>query len=291
VARDRFKKLNDLFIKGRHVDLPDGSHLWVQVLNTYERDDCISAAQVARSRLILALKNKGEESTKVMAHIAEVGYEEIARDLAEVKTEDSYFKSANQIRDDPDWKERMEILDKTEVEDIDKLVDEEKELLSTIQQEFMAELDKRRDEERELARHEFQMMTDEELEEAFLDAWLDKKGSLAGQLEYQRHEVAFAARYCDEEGEVEPDVCKARGERVFDEVEQVRHAPQDLIDSIRTIVQELSMGERDPKDLASTLDSSASLPMPNEPAESTASTSSETPPSPPGTSSQPSLTH
>lgn len=289
MARERWKKLNDLFIRGEHVDLPDGSHLWVQVLNTYERDDAVNAAQVARSRLIMALRDKGDERTKVMAHIAEVGYDEIARELADVKVEDSYFRSANQVRDDPEWKERIEILDKTNDGD-PNLSQEERDLIDKLQVEFMEELERRRAEELELAQHEYQMMEDTELEEAYLEVWLDKRAGMAAAKVHTQHEVAFAARYCDEEGEVEKNRCSSVGPRIFEDPDEVRNIPEELQNIIRAALVRLTMSERDPKVSGSLPASSASSPTPSAPAESTPSTSTATPPTAPGTSSPQSAT-
>lgn len=289
MARERLKKLHDLFVRGEHVKLPDGSYLWVQVLNNYERDDCLSAAQVARSRMVMALREKGDEGIKVMGHIGEVGYPAIVQELADVKIEDSLFRAANAVRDDPDWKERMEILDKTE--DEESLSDEERDLITKLQLEFMAELDRRREEERELAVEEYQSMSDEELEEEYLKAWLDKKGGAAAQRIHGLWEVVYATRYCDEVGDnVDPHRCTSAGERVFESVEDVRHLPEELQQLIRGSLVRLAMSERDPKGLGNRPASSDSSASPNEPEVSMPSMSTETQPTPPGTSSRQSAT-
>lgn len=288
--RERFKKLTDLFVQGTHVELPDGSYLWVKVLNTYERDECLSMAQVARSRLIMALKEKGEERLKVEGHMAEVGMDAIAHELADVKVEDIWLRLANQVRDDPEWAERVRILDETDTSvDEATLSVEERELIAKLQDEFASELDRRRGEERELALSDYQSMDDEQLEKAYLEAWLDKRGSSAGSREFGLAEIALSTFFSDAT-EADLDGDHGTGERVFETTGEVRHAPSELQDRIRAAIAELNMSERDPKDSGSRPASSDSSPTPNEPAGSTPSTSSVPPQPAPGTSSQPSPT-
>lgn len=277
-ARARFKKLTDLYVRDKRIELPDGSTIRVRPLNSFERDECLDAAQVARARIVMALKEAGTERLKVEARILEVGEDEIIRELADVKAEDALSKILDAIRDDPDWAERIEILERSDLDDAaHEPTREEIELLGRINSEYFEEMNRRRDEERELQLQLHQQMTDEQLRDAYEEAWLDKRGRKVANDEYLLTEIQLSTYYPD-------------GERVFDSKAEIRELPSELFDAIATAIQELQMAPRDPKDSASDQSSSDSSPQPSEAEASDSSGSAATPTRPRGTSRQLSTT-
>lgn len=277
-ARARFKRLTDLYVRDKRVELPDGSEIRVRPLNAFERDECLDAAQIARARVVMALKEAGSERLKVEARILEVGEEEIIRELADVKAEDALAKILDAIRDDPDWRERIEILERTDLEDTaHEPSREEIELLGRINNEYFEEMNRRRDDERDLQLSLHEQMTPDQLRDSYEEAWLDKRGRKVANDEYLLTEIQLSTYYPD-------------GERVFDTKAEIKELPGELFDAIAQALQELQMAPRDPKDSASDQSSSEPSPQPNEAVASGNSGSTATPTKPRGTSPQLSTT-
>jgi hypothetical protein len=284
----RFRRVTDLFVRGKTIDLPDGSHLWVQVINAYERDECLSDAQTARARLILALKEKGDERTKVQARLADYGRPIMEADLARARASAKIPQVLAELRDDPEWKERMDIVLRTDFDEASKpATSEEIALLADIQQQVLAEMNTREQEETEYLTRKFARMSDEEFLEDWVHEWIERRGTELATGEYQLTEIWYATRYCeaqtDELGNLSHARCNGHRDRVFPTKSDARAAPNELQELIRIALSELNMAGSDPKDLASPPSSSASPPQPSAEAASTPSTSTVTPPPPPGT--------
>ncbi len=163
----RFKKLSDLYVKKLRVDLPEGTDIYVRAINSFERDECLDAAQIARSRLVMALKDSGEERLKVEARFEELGEQAIRDELAEVTTDDKTNSLINAIRDDPDWAERLAILERSDFSDSAHEPEQaEKDLIDKPNQEVFDELDRRHAEELELQHVLFNQLGPNELREA-----------------------------------------------------------------------------------------------------------------------------
>lgn len=283
----RFKRLTDLFVQGKTVKLPDGTYLWVQAINAYERDECISDAQTARSRLVMALRERGDEHVKIEARMAERGRDAMVVDLATAKVEGKYADIVADIEADPDWKERVEMLRRKDDAISTPLSTEESELLQKVSDDWYAEISSRVEAEQAHLVEHYTRVDDQDLLHDYLEAWLDRRGSDVATAEYALTELWYATRYCeatvDADGTVSHARCGGHPERVFESKTEARAMPDGLRELLVQALAELTWAARDPKDSASPQSSSDSSPTPNEPAESTPSTSTETPDAPPGT--------
>lgn len=284
----RFRRLTELFVRGKAVPLPDGTYLWVQVINAYERDECLSDAQVSRSRMILALKKDGEERIKVKARLAELGHEAMGAQLARSRSEGKMSDFADQMRADPDWKERMDILMRTDFETAAKPPTiEETALIATINDEVLSELIKRENDERAFLERRYERMSEEDLIDEWAEEWMERKGATLSAQDYRLTELWYATRYCEavttDTDELDHSLCNGHSEKVFETKQDARSAPSELSELLRAALDELNMAGRDPKDSDSPTNSSASSPTPSAPEESTPSTSTETPATVPGT--------
>lgn len=290
MPKQRYRRLTDLFTVGRVVPMPDGSNLWVQAINTFERDEAISDAQVARARIILALKQNGAERIKVDGRLAELGNAVLADELARSKSERKASDYADEMRVDPEWKERMEIVLRSDWEEAAKPPEpEELALLTRLNQEVIAEFAHRQEEEFNFLTNRYLAMTDEELLDEWVEEWLDRRGSELATAEFRLTEMWYATRYCDakvdpDSGEADHEPCEGHGDRVFESKADARSAPEELQQLIRSALDELNLSGRDPKGSDSPPNSSGSSPTPSEPGEFTPSTSAATPEPPPGTS-------
>lgn len=283
----RFRRLTDLFVTGKAVRLPDGSHLWVQAINAYERDECVSDAQVARARLVLALRENGSERAKIEARMAERGRDAMVIDLAAAKTEAKYGDVVADIEADPDWRERVEIMRRHDpAQAAAPMTEEEEALVRKINDDWFAEIARRIDDEQSYQVRHYTRVDDEELLADYLDAWLERRGSDVAAAEYSLTEMWYASRYCEateDDGALDHSRCEGHPTRVFDTKGDARSAPDPLRDLLMSALTELAMAGRDPKGSDSPASSSDSSPTPSERAASTPSTSGETPDAVPGT--------
>lgn len=291
----RFRRLTDLFVEGRPVALPDGTYLWVQAVNAFERDECVNDAHVARSRLVLALRNNGDERVKVEARLIERGRDALISELAGVKTDEKYPNIISELEDDPEWSERVEILRRTDVDESAKPeTDDEKKLLETIWADYYAEIGRRLEAERDWLVNKYSRVDDVELLDAYVEAWLERRGRERANAEFSLSEMWYSTRYCeataDADGNLDHSRCDGHRERVFATKNDARSAPDALQELIGAEINKLAMPVRDPKDSGSPASSSEPSPLPSEAAESTPSTSTPTPSAAPGTSVPPSPT-
>jgi hypothetical protein len=291
----RFRRLTDLFVQGREVPLPDGTYLWVQAINAYERDECLSDAQVARARLILALKENGNERIKIEGRLVERGREAMEQDVVTARVDDKYSEILAALEDDPEWTERLAILRRSDFSQSAKPADPAEILLvEKILAEWTAHLNEAVENERAWQASNYSRMSDEELLDDYMELWLDRRGSDVATAEYALTELWYATRYCEAtanpDGVLDHNRCEGHPERVFATKADARAIPDALHALITKELAALSMEGRDPKGSDNPTSSSGSSPTPSEAEGSTPSTSGETPPPPPGISPEPSVT-
>jgi hypothetical protein len=286
--KQRYRRLTELFVQGTAVKMPDDTHLWVQTINSFEREECLSDAQVARARLIMALKAQGDERVKVEGRLTEVGRDAFVADLAEARASAKGSDIAEEMRDDPEWKDRMLVVLRTDWDQASSPpTEEETQVMEQIQAEIVNEMYRREGEEREFLERKLHRLSDDELIDEWVEEWIERRGTaLAGQ-EYRLTELWYATRFCEaapgEDGALDHTRCDGHRERVFESKQDARSAPTALQDLLRNALDDVNLAGRDPKDLANPENSSDSSPTPNEPGESTPSTSTETPAKAPGT--------
>ncbi len=283
---NRFRRMTDLFTVGTAIPLDDGSYLWVQVLNSYQLDECRSDAQVARARVVMAMRGHGDEKLKVEARFYENGRDKLIEDLAEHRSGMRVGDFVDDMREDPDWKERMDILTRSDPDDTAKpLSPEEQQLLSDINVEVIKELGKREHDERDYLIEKLGRLTDEELIEEWTDEYLDRHGTDVAGAEFKLTETYYAARYCGAtmvDDILDHSACNGHREQLFASRNDVRDAPDGLFAIVQGALNDMNLVGRDPKDSASAGSSSDSSPTPSAAEESTPSTSTATPSSPPG---------
>jgi hypothetical protein len=261
--RDRLRRVTDLFVDGTVVELPDGSYLWAQALNPYERDECVSDAQVARARLVMAMREAGTERLKVEARLDEVGRQTCVTELAGVKADEKYQSFIAEVQDDPEWTERMDIIRRTDFNNAAKPpTDEEVTLIAKIEKEFFAEVRARADAERDYQIKSLERLSDEDFLSEYAEAWMEKRGAALGQAEFSLTELWLCIRLCEAtknaDGDYDHSACGTHEYRLFDSKADARTAPAGLQDKLTVALRELQMGTRDPKDLGSPRSSSGS---------------------------------
>lgn len=274
--RSRFRRLTDLFVEGKALTMPDGTYIWVQVLNAFQRDECLSDAQVAKARLVMALKEQGDEALKVRARYLEKGAATLVKDLAASKASAKVPEYLDELRDDPEWKERMNIVLRSDADDVATPLEEaEVLLLSKINAEVLSELQRRETTEYDFLTRKYSQLPDDELIEVWVENWLDKRGGDVANAEFKLTEMTYAARLCDavttEDGTLDHEACDGHSQPLFASRAEARECPTPLALLIQSALAEVNLVGRDPKDSDSRQSSSASPPTPSEAEASTAS--------------------
>jgi hypothetical protein len=268
----RLRRVTDLFVRGREVALPDGSWLYIRVLNSFEKAEALAAAQAARARFTMALREGGEERVKIEALLEERGRDDFISQLADAHTAAGAAEVVSKIEVDAEWTERLDIVRRGDGKDNATPLDPaELELLAKISADFMAEIDRRQADERDFSAQTMQAMTDDELVEEWKTAWMEQRGRVIANAEYRITELWYATRLCEgdlnlDTGNFDHSHCGGHPDRLFPERVDVRDAPDDLQMLLANTLAEVEMGVSDPKGSPSPASSSDSSPPPSSPA-------------------------
>lgn len=287
-SRSKYRRLTDLYTQGETIKLKDGSPVYVQVLNPFEMDEARHDAQVARSRIVMALKQFGsDELAKVEASFWMHGRERAIENLMDDQATELLVKSTEAIANDPDWKERLDLAERQDEIMAQPESDPERELLTKINTDYIAEVERIVEEERGYLQGKYESFTDDKLIEEYVRLYIDRRGTDLGVAEHRLTEMWYAARCCDgvldEDGEWTHEACDGHKVRLFETKGEVRDLPDELQTLLLAAVAALNMTVREAKNSDRQASLLASSPAPSAPEESTVSIPDATPASVPGT--------
>lgn len=295
-GRAKYRRITDLYVTGTELVLKDGSVMWLQVLNPYEMDETRHDAQVARARMVMALKGPegGDERDKVEGVFRALGRNGAIEQMAEVFETEVLSKVVDRINSDPDWKERISIMDRSQEILARPAEDPENELLERINREYLDEVARMQKEERDGRVHDLKRLDESGLLDEFIEVYQNRRGGEVARLEYELTEAWFATRVCDavqrEDGTWDHTPCNQHRQRVFETKSELRELPEELQRAIFDKLSKLNMTVWQAKNADRPGSSSDSSPRPSAVEESTPSTSIGTPDGVPGTSAPPSTT-
>ena len=285
----RYRQVTDLYVTGDVAVLRDGSPVWMQALNPFEQDTARNEAQIAKARIVMAIKEFGsDEQSKVRYFFMEDGLDVARAKVVDAKVSESVPKIIDRLRNDSEWTEKLLILERG-LENT-ALIPETEEfvLLEKLAEEYNDELAKRLATERTFNEMKWSDATEEQLWAEYLDWYLARRANEIMLAEYQLHQVLFGARECEatHDGKVwDHTACNGHRERIFADSEEVRSAPEQLFALLLDAAESIEMSARDAKNSDRQGSSNGSSPLPSEEGASTASTPTETRAEPLGTSS------
>jgi hypothetical protein len=290
----RLRQVVDLYTTGQVVTLRDGTPVWVQPLNPFEADTARNEAQVAKTRITMAIREFGsEEQQRVREYFMSDGVDGARLRLIEAKTSERMARIFDGIRNDPEWSERLQIIERG-AEQTAPFEPEEEKLLIKLTEDYTDELTKRIDNERQFQTETYEHMDEDALWDEYLQWFIDRRAGEKMMAEYRTHQVLYGVRVCEgrhiDHDEWDHSECNSHQEKLFADKDEVRNSPEVLLDLLFAACEDVDMSAREAKNSDRQGSSSDSSPLPSAAAESTASTQDETPVAPPGSSPSPSDT-
>jgi hypothetical protein len=203
-------------------------------------------------------------------------------------------KLLERLRHDPEWNERLDVLERGLESTATPPEGPEQELIEQLADQYNREVTRRMNLEREYQLDRFEDADEETLWAEYLDWYLARRASELMLSEYRLHQVLYGVRWCNGvdhgDGAWTHDDCGGHTDRVFTSKEEVRALPEELVALLMDAADDIEMTAREAKNSRRQGSSFDSSPLPSEVEESTASTPAETRVAPLGTSSSPSAT-
>jgi hypothetical protein len=249
--RASYRRVPDLYVVGGVLELLDGSVMWLQIMNPFEREEAQHDAAVVRSRLMLALKDSADsdEMAQVRSMYIDLGRDGVIAQLLESKKVELFIEVMDDMRTEDDWRERIEILQRND--DISTLPTEmEQNYLIEMQQAYALEVAKRLESAVMVDSEILEETSEESLYEQYRDWYLEQRGGTLGMGEYRLTEMWYACRACvasKTDGEWDHSGCEGHQIRVFESKDDVKHLPEKLQAVIVARLMELEMTEREAK--------------------------------------------
>ena len=282
----RYRHVNELYVTGLAHVLKDGTPIWLQVLSPFEQQLARDEAATARARRVLALRENGSDrQIQIRAGFLEDGRDAAITRLVDAKSTKVITKAIDELRSDPDWKERLDVLARGATDPSTPLTEHELQLLENLEADYTAEIRRRHDDEREFLRLSYMDADEDTLWQEYLDHWLDQQGGEVALTEFQLCRILYGARVCNgikTEDKWDHAPCNGHQERVFTDRAEVINLPEQLLTELHAAAEAVEMTEFEAKNSARQMSSSASSHLPSEEEASTASTPDVTPATLPG---------
>lgn len=284
---NRIKRVTDLFEEGREVvlddDLDDPVLVWVNKLNPFEMEEARKDGSVGRARALMRLEDL-DSPERLMFEQALTGrtVESLADALVYAHQNEDYVRALDDIKADPEWKDRLDVLERADQQMLDAGAapdDEEQARLAKLNQEYMARVRELTDQYQGERREDFKGMDLEALQERYRESYRDQAGSAGFLNEYRTTELYYALRDCQAKaGDSlgwDHTACSHRT-RLCESRAEVRELPEGLINKVREAIVLLNMSPRDAGNSDAPASSSASSEQPSAPEAATPSTPTET---------------
>jgi hypothetical protein len=289
MANKRYHRLEELYRRGVELEFETGDVMWIQVMNPLEADNAREESKTAKARRVMALKEIGsDEQTKAMYDFS------LLPKLAAIETiltsqQPLWLAQADEkLRDDPEWKERLEIVDRANVIQAAPPDEAERELSTKIVDEYIAEIYQRVGEVSAAEAEHLQASEETDVRDRWLELYVTRLGDEVALAEFQVTSSWYGTRVCvatkNEDGSFDHRNCGGHTAQVYDTKEDFRSAPLEVQNAIELRLMELNMTARAAKNSDSAASSSDSSAQQNTPEESTPSTPTATLSTAPGTS-------
>jgi hypothetical protein len=295
LTRAKYRRTPELYTDGVTVMLDDNNPIYLRVMNPFERQEALADAQTARARLVLALSQPdSDEALKVRSAFVQDGRAVAIDNLLGIKSAELMRRAYVSLSNDPDWKERLDVLNRGSDLAAAPPTEAEKDLTNRLEADYVTEMNTRNTAEQAAERAHLETLSDAALVDEYVDVWREQRGNDVAQNEYQITELWYCARVCDAKpaagGDYDHARCEGHRIRAFETKAEVAGLPDRLQTLLLEKLAGINLTVREAKNSDRAPSSSASSPQPDEEEESTPSTPTETPETAPGPSPSPSST-
>ena len=240
-------RLTQLFLEGKELVLPTPGGppeiLWIAKLNAFEEEQANQAGRVARARLINAIREIGTpEYDWLQAQKGDTSSLAMVESIVSSRESPLFLKAINDLRSDPEWREKIEILDHTDEE---KLTGIELEAHQRLKGEQAQALLDRHDERKKELRHELSELSRINLEEQYELAFLEEQGMAAFGLERARQHIYLSMRSCEasepgDNGRWDHSACDHQ-RRYLASADEVALLPQSVREKVEDVYNEIAL--------------------------------------------------
>lgn len=299
MAREKISKIKrvmDLFVEGAICVLGEDMEtqtpvlVWVNKPNSFEEEEARKDGLVARSIRLQALSDPEDPTISALRDTCRGSERPALIDqLVQSKYEDDFIAGMDDVESDPEWKDQMEylrrgatLLSDAKVPEGDKRWAD----LARKSEEYQKALQKAISKRQEDRRREMRQMTENDLEDAIVEAFKNRTAMDEYMGEKRITELFFALRDCN--ATQNPDGgWNHRGcdhtFRLLESREDVRSLPEQFLQKVSQTLSEVEVDARTAGNSDAPASSSASSEQPSEEAASTPSTPVETPSAAPTT--------
>ncbi len=271
-AFNRLHRVTDLFVNGRELVLADDGTsdpvlLWIKKPNAFELADVQRDAAAARSRRRITLGDDHEEIQSLRLRLESMKRDEVEAEIAEPERTTAWLQAVDDVQADPDWTERLELLRREPGLEANgsEATAEEREALDELNQQYLKAVEDAT--EARLADYfkELEDLDDDELHDKYVEVWRDQQSRAAWQAEYARGEIYVAARDCEatRDGNGGYSHAKCLHTRFCPSRAHVYDLPDELIERIQQVINDLRMTPAEAGNSAAPQSSSGSAEQPS----------------------------
>lgn len=192
---ERRRRMTDLFTEGRVLQVGNGDVVFIKKLNQFEDGEARADATAARSRFTLTLRKPESPDTAALHEAAKrMGKERLIDGIVASRYTKYMAEASTSLQADPAWAERLMILDRT---DFATVKEDERTTVDEINREYLDDLQKRVAEREANDREDLARDTDEAVQTAYEEAFIDSRAAAVYIGEYKLGQLAWAVRMCD----------------------------------------------------------------------------------------------
>jgi hypothetical protein len=242
----RLHRVTELFETGREMIISDRDAepvlVWIAKLNTFQRGDAQRDASAVRARRVAGLSDDSDEMRAIKVRLATMTQDQKLEFILAPKESQAYLSGHEDVRADPEWKDRIQLMERSEslITGGNPPTDKETEALITIQQDYAAAVEAAAAERMKEFRHDFEGVKAAELDEQYLDVARSNLGSNAFFEEFQRCELFYALRDCEAKrkkgGDYDHTSCTHQ--RLLPSKAAINDLPEDFIERIKNVISD-----------------------------------------------------
>ncbi len=197
------KRIQDLFRRGDVVVLEaengETVTVFVNKLNSLERDEAVKDGRQARALRMLSFDRNENEQAQLDVLIADMADEQLIEDLLRRRAGELLLKADDEVRSQPEWKEKIEALDRAQITAEGLASSHERQLITDLALEYEAAVSALHQKLQRGELRELRATSRAELVKSYRRVWREMLGSTAFVEAKRQSEIWYALRDCEVE--------------------------------------------------------------------------------------------